>query len=99
MLEIIKTAIETRQTLHFTYSDKPRVVEAHAVGKTSKGSAVVRGYQLGDEPGWKLFTIDKISDLTLSFEPISQAPRDGYVMNDKFIPEMFAQIIDASLAS
>ena len=90
--ELAVTAIHTRQTLKFTYSDKPRIIEVHAVGLNSKSQLVIRGYQVaGEREGWALFSGDKITDPELALIPLSQAPRPGYALNDKQIPTIFAQ--------
>ena len=86
-------AIRTGQTLKFTYSDKPRVIEVHAVGLTSKSALAIRGYQVvGDREGWALFSADKIIDPELSLLPISHAPRPGYVLNDSQLPTIYGQV-------
>lgn len=95
MLDLIEKAVHGRNILTFRYDGKNRFVEPHAVGLTSKGKAVFRGYQpAGDtntETGWKLFTIEKCEDLTvlpLTFD----FAREGYVLGDKYIPNLMAQV-------
>lgn len=99
MIETLKTAIANKQTIAFMYDDRRRVVEVHAVGKSTKDdSLVVRGYQVAGEssrplPGWALFTASKMDALELSALPLSQAPREGYRENDKQMSEIIAQIV------
>lgn len=100
MIETLKTAIANKQTIAFMYDDRRRVVEVHAVGKSTKPphDIVIRGYQVAGEssrplPGWALFTASKIDALELSALPLSQAPREGYRENDKQMIEIIAQIM------
>lgn len=88
-------ALETKKTVFFIYDDKPRFVEVHAVGLTSKGEAL-RGWQTAGEssrplPCWALFTIDKIVMPTAINTP-SLAPRPGYAENDKQMITIFGQV-------
>lgn len=97
IVDLAKTAITSRQTLYFDYDDRPRVVEVHAVGISSKGNTILRGYQVAGQssrplPGWALFTVDKIKNASLSLMPISEAPRPGYVMGDKNMATIIAQV-------
>jgi hypothetical protein len=90
--DLAVTAINTKQTLYFTYDDKSRIVEVHAVGNTH-----LRGYQVAGQssrplPCWALFTLDKCEGPSLSFFPLSEAPRPGYKLNDKQIPDIVAQV-------
>lgn len=92
-LELAIEAIHTKQTLHFDYDDKPRIVEAHTVGVGGKGE-IMRGYQIQDptSEGWRLFTLDKITNPTLHSLPMSQAPRPGYTLNDSAMINIHAQV-------
>lgn len=84
----LSRAMSRRLAVSFVYDGKNRVVEVHAIGRSTKdGSLVVRGFQVAGEasrplPQWTLFTISKIEALTLTFID-SEAPRDGYTMGDK----------------
>lgn len=96
--ETLRTALEEGATAHFDYDGKPRVVEVHAIGTSTKdGSAIMRGFQVAGEAGrplpiWGLYTIDKMEALTLSMLPLSEAPREGYKMHDKQMATIIAQI-------
>lgn len=98
MIETLKTAIAQRQTVSFVYDDRRRIVEVHAVGKSTKDqSIIVRGYQVAGEssrplPGWALFTASKMDALELSALPLSEAPRPGYKENDKQMSEIIVQV-------
>ena len=85
MLEILREALEKRQTVAFIYDDKTRIVEVHAVGNSTKNdNLVMRGFQVaGERAGWALFTLSKITGLEISLFPLSEAPREGYKPGDK----------------
>jgi hypothetical protein len=97
---IIAAAIQNGQLLDFTYDGKRRVVEAHALGKSTKdGSLVLRAYQVdGDSsrpvPGWSLFSVAKIETGTLRMSSVvaSGAPRDGYKMGDKQMDPVLVEL-------
>jgi predicted DNA-binding transcriptional regulator YafY len=95
MLDQIRQAIFAQNLLSFRYDGENRLVEPHALGFTSKGKLSVRGFQPAGgthrELGWKLFTIEKIEDLTvlpLTFE----YARPGYALGDKQLPTLVAQV-------
>jgi hypothetical protein len=95
MIDQIKSAIFDKRLISFRYDNENRLVEPHALGYTSKGKLSFRGYQPAGgthrELGWKLFTADKVEDLTvlpLTFDK----PRDGYALNDKQLPQLVAQV-------
>jgi hypothetical protein len=98
MLEILTTALTQGRTVAFDYDDKPRVVEPHAIGTSTKdGSIIMRAYQVAGEssrplPCWALFTVDKMVNVEISPFVLSEAPREGYKMNDKQMSSIIAQI-------
>ena len=61
-------------------------MEVHAFG-----SKHLRGYQTSGLPAWKLFSLDKIHTL-LPIPIPSEAPRAGYALNDRAIPDLIAQV-------
>ena len=93
----ITAAIQTGTCLTLTYDGKPKTVEVHAYGLSNKDSApVLRVFQVDGEssrplPSWALLRLDKVTDITPTDIP-SQAPRDGYKMNDSHMSEIYAQI-------
>ena len=97
VLDVLVEALNTNRTVLFDYDDKPRIVEVHAVGTSTKdGSHVVRGYQVAGEasrplPAWTLFSIDKIEGVTIGMLP-SEAPRPGYKQGDKQMATIIAQL-------
>jgi predicted DNA-binding transcriptional regulator YafY len=92
MLNQIEQAVHGLNLLAFVYDEKPRIVEPHAVGSTGKGKPVFRAFQTnGDDGGWKLFSVDKVEDLS-TLDTTFAGPRPGYALNDKYIPAMLAQL-------
>jgi hypothetical protein len=66
---LLRTAIEQRRLIRFTYKDKLRVVEPHDYG-IHKGSLKLFGYQVGGVssaplPNWRWALVSSISDLTV----------------------------------
>lgn len=94
-MQILIDAIRERRILSFNYDGLAREVEPHAVGTTSKGKLVLRGFQPDGETqrglGWKLFTVDKIEDLFVRAATFA-GPRDGYRMGDKQIANILEQL-------
>jgi hypothetical protein len=90
-VSILTQALHDGLAVGFSYDDKVRLVEVHAVGET-----LMRGYQVAGEssrplPCWALFKTDKIENLSVSFVD-SEAPRPGYKTGDKQIPVILAQL-------
>ena len=89
--QLITAAINDRRIITFDYDALPRIVEPHALGYTSKGALVFRGYQ-NPEIGWKLFTVEKCENLLVTADQFDR-PREGYRMEDKYIPQIIAQLV------
>jgi len=94
--ELLAEALTLGRTVNFVYADKIRVVEVHAVGTSTAGKLVMRGYQVAGRasrplPEWSLFEVDKINALTLGRE-VSGAPRPGYHENDRAMKSVSCQI-------
>lgn len=95
--EVVKLAINAIKlgiTLPVLYDGTLRLVEVHAVGVTTKGNAAMRVFQIagethsGEELGWKLMTLDKVSFVYQK----SQAPREGFKPGDKGLGTIFAEV-------
>lgn len=93
-------ALASQQCLAFSYDGKPRTVEVHAIGASTKdGATVIRGYQTEGEssrplPCWVLFRAEDILDVELT-DIFSLAPRisEGYNPDgDKQMGEIFAKL-------
>jgi hypothetical protein len=68
-IQTIFDAMDWPQLIVFRYGDSDRVVAPFAVGVSSEGNPLMRGYQIegnsrsGKGPGWRVFQIVKISNL------------------------------------
>lgn len=94
--EIIETAIKSRHLIEFTYENLPRVVEPFLTGISTAGNLSLSGYQVAGEsgsglPNWKLFTIAKISNLTVKTETFNGV-RERYNPQDKRMIKIFVRI-------
>lgn len=94
--ELLTQAVSNRNVLTFTYDDKARVIEPHAVGINSKGELVLRGYQIGGDSAtspqaWKLFLADKMVDLEVS-NVIFISARPGYKAGDRAMVDILAEL-------
>lgn len=94
--EII-TAIENQNVLEFYYKGHLRIVEPHAYGTTAKGNELLRAYQIegtsdsGEVPDWKLFSTNKIEQLTTREANFSET-RPGYNPGDTAMSEIYCEI-------
>jgi hypothetical protein len=83
-------AIRLKRVLRFVYHGGVREVEPHVYGRNASGNELLRAYQLrgasnsGEADGWKMFNVEDISHLAVTFEPFA-APRAGYTPGDKVI--------------
>jgi hypothetical protein len=95
-VDMLISRVSTARTVNFIYAGKIRVVEVHAVGISTAGKPVMRGYQVAGLasrplPSWSLFEIDKIEALTFGRE-VSEAPREGYREDDSAMKTVLCQI-------
>jgi hypothetical protein len=88
----IVQAINERRRLRFTYNGRERTVEPQCYGIGSRGTELLRGYQLagGSQPE-PLFDVSKISGLSLLDERFG-APGPHYKKNDSAMARIFAQL-------
>lgn len=92
---LAKQAMDTGVCLMFELDGKPRVVEVHAVGVSSKdGGLVMRAFQVAGGasrplPAWSLFRLDRMVNVKGMLLK-SEAPRDGYTKGDsQMAPVLF----------
>lgn len=95
--------VAARQAMHdgtclsFTCDEKPRIVEVHALGKSSKdGGLVMRGFQVAGGasrplPQWSLFRLDRMTDVKVT-PRVSEAPRDGYRQGDSQMTPVLSEL-------
>jgi hypothetical protein len=82
-------AIRLRHVLRITYRGGVREVEPHVYGRSGTGDELLRAYQLrgasrSGTTGWKMFRVEDISSVVMTFEPFD-APRAGYDPADAVI--------------
>ena len=71
MEQIIKTAIENKQLLSFTYKDKNRLVEPYTFGQSKQGKDTLSAFQIeggSDETAdmcWRQFPLREMKNLKL----------------------------------
>lgn len=94
--EICK-AIEDKNIVTFSYDGGSRTIEPHCYGISSKGNELLRAYQTGgysesgNPVGWKLFTVNKISNLEVSTDTFG-GPRPQYNPNDKAMSIIYCSL-------
>ena len=90
-------AINNWNLIEFYYDGYPRVVEPHTFGVSSKGNDILSAYQVGggSKQGkvedWRLFTIDKISSLSVLKETFTDA-RNGYRKGDSRMVQIYCEL-------
>ena len=89
---LLRQAMSLDHVVTFDYDGKPRTVEVHAIGLSTKDNSVVmRGFMDGDAWPWRLFTVSKIEGLAIAAKP-SAAPREGYAQGDKQMRVVLSEI-------
>ncbi|CAM3042121.1 hypothetical protein [Vibrio diazotrophicus] len=96
MLEVLKTAINDRKEIEFTYSGLRRVAQAAAVGELTTGNIALRCFQTEGghiTPGheWDLCLISDITDINVSDNVFLINP-PGYRRGNKHMVRIFAQL-------
>jgi hypothetical protein len=88
MTSKICQAIQENRVIEFHYDGHHRKVEPYCHGTSKRGKESVRGYQVAGGsnsrsiPFWRLFTVAKIGNLSLTDETF-QGNRPAYNPNDK----------------
>ena len=91
--EICK-AIESKNIITFYYDGGSRTVEPHCYGVSKNDKELLRAYQTGgysesgNPVGWKLFSVEKISNLDVSSDTF-EGPRFQYNPNDKAMATIY----------
>jgi predicted DNA-binding transcriptional regulator YafY len=92
MNQIIVDAIRKRRRLRFTYNQKTRIVEPQCYGIGTKGTELLRVYQVqGGAEREPLFDVSKIEDLVVLDEVFTQ-PGPNYKKNDSAMATIFCQL-------
>lgn len=82
--------------VEFYYDGLHRIVEPHTCGVSKLGKDTLSGYQIrgqsnSDLPNWKLFTLDKISSLTVLDEVFDGAEL-GYSRGDSRMTRIYCEL-------
>lgn len=91
-------AIEHQLLIRFRYNaqDTWRVVEPFCLGQTSAGNLGLRAYQVDgpneSELGWKMFDLNKASDLLVLSKEFSSEERGDYHIGDKHMKTIYRQV-------
>ena len=85
-------AIERKQRLRFTYNGRPRLVEPQCYGIGTRGTELLRAYQLqGGQQQEPLFDVAKIVGLQVLGEGFDR-PGPNYKKDDSAMVTIFAQL-------
>ena len=84
---IIKSAIENKQLLSFTYKDKKRLVEPYTFGQSKQGKDTLSAFQIdggttaSGQECWRQFPLREMKNLTLLEETFENTREDYHVDN------------------
>lgn len=98
MLQIIIDAVQHKRVLSFNYDGLSRIVEPHAVGRSTAGNDVLRCYQTSGQshhppvPDWRLMDVRKIQNLVVLQGQNFISSRPGYKVGDKGMVAIYAQL-------
>jgi len=86
---VICDAIRLRHVIRLVYRGGVREVEPYVYGRGSAGDELLRAYQLrgvsrSSTTGWKMFRVENISSVSVTFEPFAPS-RAGYDPADAVI--------------
>lgn len=93
----LAAAVRERRVITFLYDGHERAVEPHACGVGVNGEPVLHGYQFaggsasGSPPGWRNFSVAKITDLAVG-ERRFAAPRPGYAKSRPRLAPAWAEL-------
>jgi hypothetical protein len=96
MNQRIAQAVRDHRIVTFWYNGLLRTVEPHTYGVTMAGHEALSGYQAaggshsGDLPGWRLFLLSEISNLTVTDRTFART-RPGYNSNDSRMCRILAR--------
>ena len=93
----LAAAVRERRVVTFRYDGHERRVEPHACGVGSAGTEILHGYQFdggsasGAGPGWRTFSVAKISALAVT-ERRFDTPRPGYAKSRPRLAPAWAEL-------
>jgi len=97
MNTLICEAIEKRKVIRFYYNGGYRTAEPYCYGVSRKGNELLCAFQNGgfSESGnpvhWKLFTVEKMSNMTITDEEFS-GNRPDYNPDDPVMEDIYCNI-------
>lgn len=97
MTDLICEAIRQRKIISFYYEGGKRIVEPYTFGYDRKDKPKLRAYQIkgysssGKPEGWKLFEVDKVSDIHILNETFTVRPEYNW-SGDKHIPDIICKV-------
>ena len=86
---IIKSAIENKQLLSFTYKDKKRVVEPYTFGQSKQGKDTLSAFQIdggttaSGQECWRQFPLREMKNLKILDDTFENTREDYHVDNAK----------------
>lgn len=96
---LLAEAFERRRLIAFDYDSLPREVVPGAYGThVTTRNLVLRGYQVGGRsktgsvPFWKLFLLDKITNLAISAVSIGEVPPQFNPVGDEHISPIILKL-------
>lgn len=90
-------AIELKKIIEFYYNGGKRTVEPFCYGISRKGNELLRAFQTGgysesgDPVHWKLFSVKKMSNITITDEEFS-GNRPEYKPDDSAMEDIYCNI-------
>lgn len=94
--DLLNSAIRARAAISFLYENLLRIVEPHLYGRDRRQKAFLRGFQTsgqslsGGLPEWRLFDVDKISQLKIVDAFFT--PRNDFNPTDPIIDSVYAKV-------
>jgi len=86
---LIKTAIENKQLLSFTYKDKKRLVEPYTFGQSKQGKDTLSAFQIdggttaSGQECWRQFPLREMKNLKILDDTFENTREDYHVDNAK----------------
>jgi hypothetical protein len=93
MIPLICEAIKNKQRLQFSYNGKTRIVEPQCYGIGTKGTELLRGYEVAGnvEKTNKLYDLTKVVTL-ISLNEFFTSPGPNYQKGDSAMKTIFCEL-------
>lgn len=96
--DLAEQAIKLNKLVSLKYRGENRLVEIHAVGRSSKGKPCMRVYQVvagaefaNDGDGWRMLSLENVEDMKI-LDMATNAPRPGYKPGDTGMGTIYMEI-------